>query len=185
MTDEERAVLSVERMCWKAAGRYSLPGYDTEDLVQEARLAALKAYRAYDPAKGCKFSSWAHRPIQNRLSSVAYTFRNPKNNNKKEIVQQVSLDELAYEDGEERRVDLLAAHEGSEDLRIACEQLCRTPIDRDILYHIQRGLTMEDVCCKYSISRERVRQVKNRLLKRFRDALKEEDGLYSAVATTP
>jgi len=43
------------------------PRIERDDLYQEALLAVVNAVRLYDPAKGCFFSVYLKRAIQNRL----------------------------------------------------------------------------------------------------------------------
>jgi len=50
-----------------AAKKYFLPGYEPDDIRQEALMALWKAARTYDPTRGAKFSSFATLCINARF----------------------------------------------------------------------------------------------------------------------
>src|SRR4051794_39170264 len=58
-TAQARVLAQYEPMMQRVARRLYLPGSESEDLAQEARLALLDATRAWDPDRGVPFSNFA------------------------------------------------------------------------------------------------------------------------------
>lgn len=84
-----------EPLAYKMTTGWTVPGYDTEDLQQEARIAIYNTARAFDPAKGC-FYTVAKRSIHNRLASLLTKARA-----KKRTAFMQSLDAPLADDGME------------------------------------------------------------------------------------
>lgn len=58
------------RLVRSCARPFFLVGGDSEDLIQEGMLGLIKAMRAYDPARGTSFHTFAETCIRNCLLSV-------------------------------------------------------------------------------------------------------------------
>jgi len=84
-----------EPLAYKMTTGWNVPGYDIEDLQQEARIAIYNTARAFDPSKGC-FYTVAKRSIHNRLASLLTKARA-----KKRTAFMQSLDEPLADDGME------------------------------------------------------------------------------------
>lgn len=56
------------RLVLDLAGRYQTPGADLEDMVQEGAIGLLRAARRFDPARGTRFSTFAHWWIRQGIS---------------------------------------------------------------------------------------------------------------------
>jgi len=52
------------------ARKYRLPGFESEDLVQDGLIGLLSAIRKYDPAKGARFSTFAYTCIDRSIISA-------------------------------------------------------------------------------------------------------------------
>ena len=55
------------RIAYGAASKYYLPGYDQDDIRQEALIALWKAAQTFDPERGMKFTSFANLCIDARF----------------------------------------------------------------------------------------------------------------------
>ena len=67
---EEALVSGYTRLVRACARPYFLAGGDSEDLIQEGMLGLLSAIRAFDPAKGVKFSTYAEFCVRRRIYSA-------------------------------------------------------------------------------------------------------------------
>lgn len=69
-TDAERAAMlaGIERLIVKLVRESGCPKQDREDLEQECRLLAWELTARFDPARGCKFSSYAATAIVRMLA---------------------------------------------------------------------------------------------------------------------
>lgn len=57
---------------------YWLPGADSDDVAQEARIGLWVAAREYDPARGVPFAAWASIVIRRRLVGLLRAARAEK-----------------------------------------------------------------------------------------------------------
>jgi len=82
-----------EPLAFKLTAGWTIPGYEHEDLQQEARIAIYNTAKAFNPEKGCFFTVAKHS-IHNRLSSLL-----TKTRAKKRMSFVQSLDEPSFDDG--------------------------------------------------------------------------------------
>ena len=68
--DMECWILANELLIFKAAAKYRGKGIEYDDLIQEARLAALLALKSYKPEKGWEISSWVFLCVQMHLRNL-------------------------------------------------------------------------------------------------------------------
>jgi RNA polymerase sigma factor (sigma-70 family) len=54
----------------KFSAKYTIPGYDPEDLEQELRIVLHKADQLFDPNKGTKFITYLYTAFNARLSKL-------------------------------------------------------------------------------------------------------------------
>ncbi len=172
MTDEDRTVGQFEAACWKYAGRrYLFSDYDQGDVMQEARLAALKAVRSFDATKGNRsLLTWVLYSIRGRMANLKTIEKHPT---REMMSTALPIDGGADNDGSDTIADTLPSADRADTslLRIACESLCNGGIEVDILDAIQSCSSLADVGRKNGLSRERVRQIKEQLLARLRAEL--------------
>lgn len=74
---------------------YFIEGGETQDLIQEGRLALFNAIKAYNTEKQVKFSSFARTVIENHIKNTIKSFSGNKNaplNNAYNINNQGELD---------------------------------------------------------------------------------------------
>lgn len=63
-------IIANELLIFKAAAKYRNKGIEYDDLIQEARLAALLALKRFNPEKGWAISSWVFLCIQKHLRNL-------------------------------------------------------------------------------------------------------------------
>ncbi|MCK5557110.1 MAG: sigma-70 family RNA polymerase sigma factor, partial [Candidatus Hydrogenedentes bacterium] len=77
----KRLTVSNLRLVVSVAKKYLYYGLPLLDLIEEGNLGLLKAVDRYDPAKGCKFSTyatwWIRQGITRALSNYGRTIRVP------------------------------------------------------------------------------------------------------------
>lgn len=79
LSAEERnaLVLSCERMCIGIARKavHGARGLDVDDLTQEAMVSCVEASKRWDPTRGVKFSSYAHKCIARDVNKIVVAHR--------------------------------------------------------------------------------------------------------------
>lgn len=78
-------------LLYKPAKKYAICGIEKDDLLSEGYIALTRAVQKYDPGRGCRFSTYAVRAIENQmlkyLSDNISLIRLPRNV-QQEIFQQ-------------------------------------------------------------------------------------------------
>lgn len=78
-------------LAYKIAAKYDVPGYDTDDLRQEALIALWMAARSHNEALG-PFGPWAGRVIDARLIDLLRKATRTGRHRQDERPREVSLD---------------------------------------------------------------------------------------------
>ncbi len=169
MSVEERNNMIIVHMPFikMLAGKYGRGKY-AEDLIQEGVLGLIKAWDGYDPSRNTKFLTYAGSWIK------AYMIRwlNKTDNH------PVSYEDDALKyigDPKERCGEINAMLVDVQ--RKICEDLKEcgaSKRDIDIIlsrYLSEAPLTLQELGDRYSISRERVRQLEARMLARFKNKI--------------
>jgi len=70
-------LLKYERLCHKLARKFSFtaPSYQHEDLVQEGRIALIKAIQTYETGRGAVFMTWAFYHVRGAIASAGKSDR--------------------------------------------------------------------------------------------------------------
>lgn len=65
-------LLKYERLCHKLARKFAFtaPSHQHEDLVQEGRIALLKAIDTYETGHGAKFLTWAYYHVRGSIAGA-------------------------------------------------------------------------------------------------------------------
>ena len=65
-------LLKYERLCHKLARKFAFtaPSHQHEDLVQEGRIALLKAVDTYETGHGAKFLTWAYYHVRGAIAGA-------------------------------------------------------------------------------------------------------------------
>jgi RNA polymerase sigma factor (sigma-70 family) len=183
---EDELVRKYEKACIRLTKRYfGFFGYDYDDLLQQARLAALKAIRTHDPRKA-SLTTHVFSCVRLRLGYLYELGMRPKMRQlqfEKAIASYDGL--LTSSDGEggDDRIENLSpllpevpVHEqviGAAFLR-ACEALCETGVERDLIDYLSgSGEKMEEIGHRHGLSKSRISQIKIALVQKLRAQLPE------------
>jgi hypothetical protein len=167
MLDEERLIKQFAPLIGKYARRLHLPGYEPEDITQELDIAAVGACRTYNPAKwDGPLASYVHCKIRERAINLYHRFRTKKRTPDN---WEVSLDHPA-EGAFTPLGDSIPAPDQLRgvDFFLACESLCTSDLETQILHAIWNGDTLEGVSRRDGRSAMWISKVKSRLMLRLR-----------------
>ena len=223
----EHLIVANTRLVINVAKRYRGRGLSFLDLIQEGNLGLIKALEKYDPARGCRVSTyatwWIRQSITRAVADQGRTIRIPVHMSAKigqlykiarrfeqehdrrptpeEIAQEMGLKpqrvrwmlkisryplSLERPVGEEQDSELGAFIEDEstpEPPELANQRLLRnkleqvlatlTPREARILglrFGLQDGTsyTLEEIGQKYGLTRERIRQIEHKALRRLR-----------------
>ena len=141
------------------ANKYTHLGVPTEDLEQEGMIGLLEAADKFQDDKGAKFSTYATYWIKKNILAAIDKER------------KVSLDSIKLtEESIETKEDELKT---SQYLKLP-QNMPST--ERKILRMLfEKQLTLKEIAQELKISRERVRQLKEKALRRMRTKVKGEN----------
>jgi len=134
------------------ADKYAYLGVPTEDLEQEGMIGLLEAEKKFDETKGTKFSTYATYWIKKNILAAI-------DKEKKSSLDSIKLTEESAETKEDE---------------LKTSQYLKLPqnmpdIERKILrMQFEEQLTLKEIAQELKISRERVRQLKEKALRRMR-----------------
>lgn len=179
----DRLVMSCEGMIVLWVRRYArgVPHlYD--ELLADSRLAVALSVPLYDPARGMKFSSYAMFRVRNAcfetMRAMRWAVNLPIQRNPEKAKTQGG-GTRAYsmttvnDDGEEREM-VFPVWDPSPDFlqHQVLRELVRTALtdrERDVLEaHLQREQTLEEIGARHGVSRERIRQIKEKAFQKLR-----------------
>jgi len=182
------------RLVVAVARQYQGQGLSMEDMVSEGNIGLMKAAAKYDAARGLRFAGYAvvfirrqiekalkaessERRVESRANGQTRSVDAPlgsKNNvNLLSVLADSNApmaDERIYSAAVEKAAEhALAMLEGRESLVVNAY----FGIDRD-------GITMAEIAQEMGLKRERVRQIRNRAIRRMRKAYRNKMAeLYS------
>lgn len=165
------ARLTVYRMVNKGI----VPRKLTEDAVQEAMIGLMQAARAYDPARGLKFSTLAVKCCQTRIGNTLLR------NRVKDIPVTLSLDTPVGE-GEDTMCDFMLAEDDTEAAAVDwTADSVRTVLAEagkghyaEMFIAYAYGMPMEEIAKGRGVSRQNVCRQIGRARECLRKALAEE-----------
>jgi len=134
------------------AARYSSPHLSREDLIQEGMIGLLEANKRFDPQRGTQFSTYAHYWISKRVLSAVG------------IEAEHSVDPSSMKD---------IADPKTQDQQDPSRGI-RLPADmpeleaRIILLSYEQGYTIAKIAEETGLSREKVKQLRAKALRRIR-----------------
>ena len=148
------------------ASRYKKEGVSFEDLVQEGFLGLLEAKKRFDPSKKIKFSTYAFYWIKKKILEAI----------QKEKIQSLDSVELNEEILESPIIE--KTYE-SEDLGVFLDKHL-TPLEQKVFkLYFQQAKTLSQIAKELGIRRERVRQIKQLLLRKIKINQKLTENLYA------
>jgi RNA polymerase sigma factor (sigma-70 family) len=171
----------------------------TDDLMQEARIALLKAVNGFDPGRGVRFNTYAYKVIRTRLINYIYANMTPVSVPPK-VHRKSASGEL--NDSDQRDRDAAMIREDPDEVEVPTggeaelvevvhgeqtRHLVRALVDelperdRDIVrrrYIADPPDTLREVAEDYGLVRERIRQLEARALTQLRKRVREVSGGY-------
>jgi RNA polymerase sigma factor (sigma-70 family) len=188
----EELVVSNLRFVVAVAKEYGSSGLPLMDLIQEGNVGLMRAVVKFDPRRKLRLCTyaiwWIHALIRRYVKS-----RRSMVSSKNHAGRDISLDTPVYADteSEETLLDLLT--DGvrvddecieNESAKIARERVLRAlsklkPNERYVIrMHKlnERKTTLDDIGQSLGVSRERVRQIELKAMKKFKNIL-ERDGM--------
>ena len=184
-----RLVCSNLRFVVSVAKRYQHRGVPLADLIDDGNLALLHAARRFDAGKGAKFISyavwWVRQAIAQSLADQGQAVRVPLNwsGAQRRIRRAVSLDAPIRDREDTTLLEVLPDEAGASPDQVAtidnladsvATALAQLPArEADVLrlyfgFGGEEPLTLERIGHKFGVTRERVRQIKDRALWRIR-----------------
>ena len=176
------------RFVVSVAKQYQNKGLSLPDLINEGNLGLIKAAEKFDETRGFKFISyavwWIRQSILQAIAEQSRIVRLPLNQ-----VGSVNSMDAPFSDSEENSLlDILPNTDSPDtDFELVMESL-RNEINRALLTlnererHIieaffginQPEMTLEEIGEKFGLTRERVRQIKEKAIRRLRHNTKNK-----------
>lgn len=156
------------------AKRYVNPANTFDELVSEGSYSLVRAVEKYDYTRGNRFSTYATRAIRNNL----FHFVTDRRRHRQRF--PLADDESQLNAADDRAIESNAEHSAAELKRSLRSVLGRLdPLQRRVLaerFGLENGgegRTLKDIAGEMGVSRERVRQIEGRALRRLRKLAEE------------
>lgn len=158
LTAEQQALASsCIRLAYQLAGRFAARGLDREACEDAALDGLMRAAALFDPARGVRFTTYAHPAITNTLIHYQkMVSRSPHVRFFSELATAVDGELLPFEPMDTRA----RAASGGSALALACVREVLPPRWWRMLveYYLEGG-TLAEVGARHQLSTERVRQL--------------------------
>ena len=149
------------------ASKYKEKGVPFEDLVQEGFLGLLEAEKRFDPSKKVKFSTYAFYWIKKKIL---------------EAIQREKMQSLDFVELNEEILENLVIEKTYEsgDLDISSFNKNLSPLEQKIFkLHFQEGKALSQIAKELGIRREKVRQIKQLIIRKIKINQKLTKDLYA------
>jgi len=154
---ENDIITEYQPLVNKIVAMYKNTGIAPEDLTQEAMIGLLEAQRKYDPEKGASFSTYATYWIKNKILTYI--------SNEYKQYQIQARDMLVLQ--EENELLETSSEEPKNDVTIYPQDM--PDIEKQVLHlFFNEKLTLKDISERLNLKREKVRQIKNMALRRYK-----------------
>ena len=184
---EEKMLRDYEKLIYKLANKNYLrynKKYAFEDVLQEARISAVRAYRIFDPSKNVKLITHLHNYITFYLShffrsdtgliKIPSRVLSDKTKSKPELVHN----DFLYDNGSDNEHPF--SDNSSIDKIIQLNELLDTLSDKEKeiikLIYIE-GFTYDEVAIMYNVSRQAINNTANKSIKKLRKKNLAENSL--------
>ena len=184
---EDRLIKANLRFVISIAKRYVYRGIDLEDLVAEGNVGMIKAIHKYDETRGLKFISyavwWIRQAILESVHKHSKTVRTPIRLFGEEGVNtHISLEESGLDGVLEHPAPLPDENAIDITSKKLLEQIMNNALNPRECHIISeyfglngnRPKTLEQIGKELYLTRERVRQVKNRALEQMERAMRRK-----------
>lgn len=182
---EEKVLRDYEKLIYKLANynylRYQKK-YSFEDILQEARISAVRAYRNYDPNRNTKLITHLHNYINFYLShyfradtgliKIPTKVLKDENKQKPELVHN----EFLYDNSSDHQHPF--EDNSLIDMKINLEEILHNlnEKERDIINLIYiDGYTYDEVANMYNVSRQAINNTANKSIKKLKEKLRAEN----------
>lgn len=162
MMNKEKIVVEYLFLVRSIAAKYNKLGVPQEDLEQEGMIGLLEAADKYEDDKGAKFSTYATFWIKKRILEAVEKEKRTTFNTFELNEETTASKDKPVADSTEKKIAFPEQMPEAEKLVIK------------LLY--EKQLTLAEISKHLDIPRERVRQLKEKALRRIRAHQNEENG---------
>ena len=177
---EEKVLRDYEKLIFKLANksyiRYNRK-YSLEDILQEAKISAVRAFRNYDPSKNTKLITHLYNYINFYLShyfrSDTGLIKIPSRvlDNKEKIKPEIVQNDFLYDNSTENHpFEDISSFENKIFLDNMLCQLNKKEEEILSLIYLQ-GFTYDEVAIMYNVSRQAINNTANKSLKKLREKM--------------
>ena len=173
---EEKVLRDYEKLIFKLANKQYLrynKKYPLEDILQEAKISAVRAFRNYDPSKNTKLITHLYNYINFYLShyfrSDTGLIKIPSRvlDNKEKIKPEIVQNDFLYDNSTENHpFEDISSFENKIFLDNMLCQLNKKEEEILSLIYLQ-GFTYDEVAIMYNVSRQAINNTANKSLKKF------------------
>jgi len=183
---EEKMLRDYEKLIYKLANKNYLrynKKYAFEDVLQEAKISALRAYRIFDPSKNVKLITHLHNYITFYLShffrsdtgliKIPSRVMSDKTKTKPELVQN----DFLYDNSTENDlvdIDLYKISDNKFEISSLMKVLNQKEIEILKLIYIE-GYTYDEVAIMYNVTRQAINTMAKKSLKKIKDNSMKSD----------
>jgi RNA polymerase sporulation-specific sigma factor len=148
----ERLLRRYQRLLDAKSSRLYLPGGDSDDLVQEARIGFMKAVRFYRGGRGSSFRTFAELCVSRQLAGAIATARRSKHQPLNESARGDPAErKLAAVPDREDPLERLVAHDRLADLVRQAGEF--SELERNVLAHALAGWSTGEAARRLGLQR--------------------------------
>lgn len=179
-SDEEKMLKDYEKLIYKLANKHYLryqKKYHFDDVLQEAKISAVRAFRNYDPSKNTKLITHLYNYINFYMS---HYFRSDTGlikiptrvmDSKSKLIPEIIQNDFLFDNSTEDHpfVDI-----SSCENKIVLDEMLKNlnKKEEDILKLIYlQGYTYDEVAIMYNVSRQAINNTANKSLKKLRQTV--------------
>lgn len=179
-SDEEKMLKDYEKLIYKLANKHYLryhKKYHFDDVLQEAKISAVRAFRNYNPLKNTKLITHLYNYINFYMS---HYFRSDTGlikiptrvmDSKSKLIPEIIQNDFLFDNSTEEHpfVDI-----SSCENKIVLDEMLKNlnKKEEDILKLIYlQGYTYDEVAIMYNVSRQAINNTANKSLKKLRQTV--------------